>query len=292
MAKATTQDIDDSMYFESPQERIAYEKNFRRAILGIRNPRNAPPIEAPRDQATFTTSGGIAKPIGLKEVADLYSVSPSMSNLRGKGPAPSTGPASLSMFEGAGGTTRIVGKVFIDRWDDLIASQGLFSRPDYSWDGNDNTSIGNNSHWRACLNNWWWLVDRLLSDPNKVISVKNLTYTIKSSQVTKDNISGKKSTSCTWTPKYLPPGGGIGQGTAKSQSATTTNYNRHIKTSVVAVVVNDAIDKFNWPAGDWTGLKTWIAGGFLMQFSNGEIAHGEAAWPNYFEADIDITVKI
>lgn len=299
MAEVITQDVDnDGVYFESPRERIAYERGMARAYINLKNPRDGlePPIEAPRNQATFTQSGGIVKPIGLKEVADLYSVSPSMSNLRGKGNAPDTGEFGLSIFEGAGGTTRIVGKTFIDRWDDtLITANGLFSRPDYSWDNNDNTSIGgDNKNYKACLNNWYWLVIRLLNDPAKVVDVQKISYTLKTSHVTKDDIAGKKSTSANWKPQYIAAVGGWGYGKTSSSSATTTNYKRHIATQTVNVVTDGVIDgRYGWPDGnDWDGVKRWVASGFLMGFSNGASAHGQFAWANGFFADIDITVKI
>ena len=303
MAEVITQDLDtDEVYFASPQERIAYEKGMARAYINLKNPRDdiAPPIEAPRNQATFTQSGGIVKPIGLKEVADLYSVSPAMSNLRGKGDAPDTGEFGLSIFEGAGGTTRIVGKTFIDRWDDsLNTANGLFSRPDYSWDNNDNTSIGgDNKNYKGCWNNWYWLVIRLLNDPSKVIDVKKISYTCKTSHVTKDDISGKKSTEGAWKPQYIAAAGGWGYGKTFSSKATSTNYKRHIKTKTTDVVINGAINggsstSNGWPsASDWDGVKRWVASGFFMNFANGPSANGQFAWPNAFSADIDITVKI
>lgn len=295
MVEATTQEVlEDEMYFASTRERIAYKKNMARAIHNLKNlgPVNDAPIQAPTDQATFTTSGGIAKPIGLKEVADFYSVSPSMNNLYDKGPAPSSGPISLSIFEGAGGTTRIVGRVFVDRWDDVVnTANGLFPRPDYSWDNKDNTSIGDNNGWRGCLSNWGWLVWQLVADPAKVIAVQNVAITAKSSQVTKDDISGKKSTNCTWKPAYLNSSGGVGFGKSIYQSATTTNYSRQIKSLTRTIVKDGVIDVSGWSTSDWDGIKRWIAGGFMMQFGNGPSAHGQFAWANAFWADVDITVK-
>ena len=298
MAEVITQDIDtDDVYFASPQERLAYERGMARAYINLKNPRDGlePPIEAPRNQATFTQSGGIAKPIGLKEVADLYSVSPAMSNLRGKGDAPSNGEFGLSIFEGAGGTIRIVGKTFIDRWDDTLnTSNGLFSRPDYSWDNNDNTSIGgDNKNWKGCLNNWYWLVMLCLNDPDTVVDIKKISYTIKTSHVTQDAITGKKSTRATWKPQYIASAGGWGFGKASTSSATSTNYKRHIKTQTINVVVDGVIDgRYGWPDGnDWDGVKRWVASGFFMNFANGESANGQFAWPNAFSTDIDITVK-
>ena len=298
MVEATTQEVPEGeMYFVSTRERIAYKKNMARVVHNLKNPGpvNDAPIQAPTDQATFTTSGGIAKPIGLKEVADFYSVSPSMNNLYGKGPAPSSGPISLSIFEGAGGTTRIVGRVFIDRWDDVITtSNGLFSRPDYSWDNNDNTSIGNNNSWKACLNNWGWLTFGLLSDPAKVVAVQNVAITMKTSHVTKDDFTnGKKSTQGTWKTQYINSSGGLSSGKLWGSTATSTNYSRHIKSNTMTVVKDGAINSSGWPnTSDWDGVKRWIAGGFLIQFYNGPIANGQAAWANAFWADVDITVKI
>ena len=281
--------MDDSVFFDSvddefldSQKRIAVDDSSRRLM----DVRNDAPIPAP-DNITITPTGGIAKPIGLKEVGDLYGVSPRMSNLRGKGSAPNSGPFGLSVFEGDGGAKRYVGTMYIDRWDDLTTGPlGLFGRPDYSWDGDGNTSIGNNTNWHANLANSGRFAFPLAGDPSKVVSVQKVVIQYAASHIT----TGGEPTVGYWVPQYLLANNSYGYGSPWQSTSNQTV--RHTIASGASVVNNGVIGL--WPnKSDWDGIKRWVANGFMMNFSNkNDPSSGEKALANAFYVSVDVTVKI
>lgn len=272
--------VDDE--FLASQRRISVENASRRLMEA----RNDAPIAAP-DNITITPSGGISKPIGMKECGDLYGVSPQMSSLRGKGPAPNSGSFGLSVFEGQGGTKRYVGTMYIDRWDDLGPNgRGLFSRPDYSWDGNAGTSIGSNSDWYANLSNSGRFAFALGGDVSKVVSVQKVVIQYAASHIT----VGGAPTVGYWVPQFKRANGSWDYGSPWQSTSNQTV--RHNIASGGAVVNNGAIGV--WPNNsDWDGIKRWVAYGFMMNFSNrNEPASGEKALSHSFYVSVDVTLTV
>lgn len=256
--------------------------------------RDAPPIQAPNHFTITDGKGGIGKPIDLQEVADEYDVSPSMAELKGKGPAPEYGRFGLDIFEGEGKTKRIVGRTYLDRWDDLINDAGLFQRPDYSWDNNVNTHIGNPTglaEWSGNVSNSAFFVFGLLANPRNVVSIKKITVQFSMSLITVDDTPSIGY----WVPQYQKADGSWGFG--KPWQAKSSETVRHIKSSGYRVVSNGAIDPTGWPdTDDWYGVKSWVANGFYMNFTNKSYDDSpspdkEAALAHSFYVDIDITVK-
>lgn len=287
MDSSIIHDSVDDIFLEQAK---GFDESYRRFM----SLRNDPPIPAPNN-LTITPQGGIAKPIGLKEVADLYGVGPKMSNLRGKGPAPNTGPFGLSIFEGQGGTKRMVGRAYIDRWDDLITQLGLFPRPDYSWDGNASTSIGTptgEGNWKANFSNGAFFVYGLLANPANVVSIQKIVVQFAVSHRTVDGFDSIGY----WVPQYKAQNGSWGYG--KPWQSRSQSTDRHILSSGYRVVNNGSIDASGWPStSDWYGVKSWVANGFLMNFTNRDYdinpsPNKEAALCNSFYVDIDITVKM
>ena len=281
--------MDSSVFFDTvDDEFLAQQQALRIDSVSRRlmDARNDAPIPAP-DSLTITPQGGIAKPIGLKECGDLYGVTPRMSSLKGKGSAPNSGPFGLSVFEGDGGTTRFVGTMYIDRWDDLGPnSRGLFSRPDYSWDGNAGTSIGSNSDWYANLSNSGRFAFAIGGDASKVVSVQRAVVQYSASHIT----SGGAPTVGYWVPQFRRANGAWDYGSPWQSTSNQTV--RHNIASGFAAVNNGAIGV--WPSkSDWDGIKSWVAYGFMMNFSNrNEPASGEKALPHAFYINVDVTLKL
>lgn len=277
----------DDLFLEQAQ---GLDESYNRLI----NLRNDAPKPAPNN-LTYTPVGGIAKPIGLKEVADLYGVAPRMSNLRGKGPAPNTGSFGLSIFEGEGGATRMVGKAYIDRWDDLISNAGLFPKPNYSWDRDDSTNIGyptGVANWSGNLSNGGFFVFGLLANPDNVVSIQKITVQLSVSHRTVDGFDSIGY----WVPQHKTQGGSWAYG--KPWQSRSQSTDRNIVSNSYSVVSNGAINPAGWPStSDWYGVKSWVANGFLMNFTNRDYdtnpsPNKEAALCNSFQLDIDITVKM
>ena len=83
----------------------------------------------------------------------------------------------------------------------------------------------------------------------------------------------------------------------KPWQAKSSETVRHIKSSGYRVVRDGAIDPTGWPdTDDWYGVKSWVANGFYMNFTNKSYDDSaspdkEAALTHSFYVDIDITVK-
>jgi len=301
---------DDSDFPMTQEERLQHLAGFRR--FAVERDGITPPIFAPIDQLVLTPTGGLQKPISIRQLSTLYGKPNKMSEFYGLYPGvPDSGAIKLSDFVGAGGILNVKGTLYLDRYDDLVATMGLFPRPDFSWTKNE---LGHNigapkdppympntypqgqvAHWRNSMNNSFSFMYWIGADPSKIINVN--TYTLNADFNHTRN-SGYEPTGAVYRAYVWNNGNVLTRGSLGS-NASSGNYYRHLRPLERRFVSNGVVDTTQWINASTTHqevlmneVKSHIADGFLCSTVASIQSNKDWAFCNYLSAYIDLDLEL
>lgn len=278
-----------------------------RSVLGRNKDGVAPPIMAPEDGLTFTPIDGFQKPLSLEEISTFFgrSAPHSLSKLYDAAPGvPHSGTIKMSDFEGKGCRYRVQGKMYLDRWDDLIDSAGLFPNPDYGWSLAEDLNIGaphegvsyptvSKARWVNALSNSFTFFLWCQGSKYHVISVEKYSVTVHTSHIR--NWDDPQPTKMIYKAVCFNDGDFIYSDPFSSQEMYADG-NRHVEQMTRDFVVNGEVTS-HWSSSGTQAermdqVKEHISDGFMFFNAANQKAGDKCPFVNYFEVDIDCVIDL
>ena len=193
-----------------------------------------PPELAPREYA-LTAADPSTYPLSLTELSGKFGGSGNLLSLLGKTVGvPKSPPLAISDYDGKGLTYRVNGRINIDRFDSLEGA-GLFSKPSYTWDRNDNTGFPESTTltgnpWRYSLSNSFSFLEWMIAT-FKVSNIRTLKVGFRQTDNTiyRDN---------EWTGLYMTSAGAF-EDLTFTIKPVEGDVSGPVRTSEIDLVINN-----------------------------------------------------